>query len=201
MQTAPPTNEPMRVVLIDGDETLRLGLAQTLEQNFGYRIVGQGVTGLEMVELVQKHDPDIVVFDIQLSQLNGLDALRRLIQEKPVAAVAMTAEHNMEQLKRACQESVFAYLIKPVSAAVLGPMLEVAKARFEEIKQLRADNTKLEKTIENRKLIERAKGVLMRRHHWTEADAFRRLQRAAMNRRTTMADLARQILDGKEVDL
>jgi len=192
---------PLRVVVVEDDDVFRHGLVQTLERTYGYKVVAQAVTGLEMVEAVQKNEPDVVVFDIHLPQLNGLDALRRLMQEKPVAAIAITIDRDLDLLKRGCQECVLGYLVKPFDFALVGPMIEVAHARFEQIRGLLAENERLQKSLESRKLIERAKGVLMRRHHWTEADAFRRLQRAAMNRRTTMADLARQILDGKEIEL
>jgi response regulator NasT len=94
-----------------------------------------------------------------------------------------------------------AYLVKPVEAHQLAPVLQVAWARFQEFRNLATENTSLRQTLENRKLIERAKGVLMKRHRLSEADAYRRIQRGAMNRRTTMASLAQAILSGEPVDL
>jgi AmiR/NasT family two-component response regulator len=104
-------------------------------------------------------------------------------------------------VQRASEEQVLAYLVKPFEHYQLGPALQLARARFEELRELSNENEKLQQTLENRKLVERAKGVLMKRHKWGEAEAFRRLQRAAMNRRTTMAELARKVLDGVEMDL
>jgi response regulator NasT len=98
-------------------------------------------------------------------------------------------------------EQVLAFLIKPIEAHQLGPALQVAWARFEELSSLTQENATLRTTLENRKTIERAKGVLMKRFRWSEADAFRRLQRTAMNRRVSMVELATAILNGTEVDL
>jgi AmiR/NasT family two-component response regulator len=199
MQTSALPARPLRLVLADED-AFRLSLAQTLERSFGHQVVGQTSSGLELVEVARRCDPDVVVFDLHLPHLAALDAIARVFGQKPVAAVAVTADKDPDLLQRA-RPLVHAYLIKPFDAHQIGPTVEVAHTRFVELRELREENSRLQRSLESRKLIERAKGVLMRRHRWTEADAFRRLQRAAMNRRMAMADLARQILDGKEVDL
>ncbi|MFO0841404.1 MAG: ANTAR domain-containing protein [Gemmataceae bacterium] len=201
MHPSAATTSPLRLVVVEDDETVRLGLVETLERAFGHRVVGQAANGLEMLDVLGRVEADVVVFDIHLPQLNGIDALRRFLETRPIAAVALTGDRDPSQLRKAVHEGIHGYLIKPVDPYQLGPAIEVARARFEDIRRLTDENDKLQKSLENRKTIERAKGVLMRRHRWTEADAFRRLQRAAMNKRTTMVDLARQVLDGKELDL
>jgi response regulator NasT len=133
--------------------------------------------------------------------MDGLTALARIYQQLVVAAVAITADRDQDLVCRAAEEHVLAYLIKPVEAYQLGPALQVAWARFDELRKLNTENATLHQSLTNRKVIERAKGVLMRRHHWTEAEAFRRLQRAAMRRRVNMVDLAQDILNGKNVEL
>jgi len=154
-----------------------------------------------MVRIVLDSEPDVVVFDIHLPRLNGLDALRQIYQERVVVAVAITADRDQELVRRALEEHVLAFLVKPVEAHQLGPALQIARAQFEELRELTAENASLRQTLQNRKIIERAKGVLMKRHHWTEAEAFRRLQRGAMNRRTTMIELAQDVLNGLAVNL
>ena len=106
-----------------------------------------------------------------------------------------------EEGERAMDEHVLAYLLKPVEAHQLGPAVQVAWARFGELNTLMEENASLRQSLQSRKIIERAKGVLMKRHRWSEADAFRRLQRGAMNRRVPMVELAQAILNGQEVDL
>jgi response regulator NasT len=201
MQTSAATSSPLRLIVVEDDEAVRLGLAETLERIFGHRVVGQAANGLEMVEVASRAEADVIVFDVHLPQLNGIDALRRINEARPIAAVAITGDRDPGQVRKICHEKIHGYLLKPVDPYQLGPTVELALARFEDIKRLTDENDRLQKSLESRKVIERAKGVLMRRHRWTEADAFRRLQRAAMNKRTTMADLARQILEGKEFDL
>jgi response regulator NasT len=201
MQPSAATTTPLRVIVVEDDDAVRLAMVETLELTFGHRVVGQAANGLEMIEVVARADVDVVVFDVHLPQLNGLDALRRIAEGKAIAAVALTGDQDPALVRRACAERVQAFLVKPVHAHQVGPAVELAHAQFTELRRLMEENDRLQKSLESRKMVERAKGVLMRRYRWTEADAFRRLQRAAMNRRTTMAELARQILDGKEIDL
>jgi response regulator NasT len=154
-----------------------------------------------MVRTVLAVESDVVVFDIHLPGLNGLDALRQIFQERIVAAVAITADQDKELVQHAVEEHVLAYLVKPVDDRQLGPALLIARARFEELRSLSEENASLRQVLLSRKLIERAKGVLMKRHRWTEAEAFRRLQRGALNRRMAMVNLAQEVLDGVVTDL
>jgi AmiR/NasT family two-component response regulator len=195
-----PTPTPLRVVVVEDDEAIRLGLVRALEQ-IGHQVVGQAASGPEMVELCAATELDVILFDVHLPGMSGLDAWKRIAEQKEAAGVCITADRDAELFRRAGQDRVLGFLIKPFDDSQLGPTLEVAYARFAEICALSADNARLQKTLEARKLIERAKGVLMKRHRWGEAEAFRRLQRAAMNQRTTMAELARQVIDGIAVEL
>jgi response regulator NasT len=188
----------LRVVVVEDDPTVRLFLKESLEKQLGHQVLGEASTGTDMVRSVLDLEPDVVVFDIHLPRINGLDALRQIYQERVVAAVAITADRDQDLVRRALEEHVLAYLVKPVEAHQLGAAVLVAWARFEELRQLSDENASLRQTLQNRKIIERAKGVLMRRNRWSEAEAFRRLQRAAMNHRTTMVDLAQSILNGKD---
>jgi two-component system, response regulator PdtaR len=201
MDTAQATMPSLKVVVVEDDATVRLFLKDALEKQFGHQIVGEAATGTDMVRTVLDLEPDVVVFDIHLPRLNGLDALRQIYQEKVVAAVAITADRDQELVRRALEEHVLAYLVKPVEAHQLGPALLIARAQFAELRELSEQNASLRQTLQNRKIIERAKGVLMKRNRWTEAEAFRRLQRGAMNRRTSMIELAQDVLNGVEVNL
>ena len=190
----------MNVVIVEDDGVVRQFLKDAVEQ-LGHKVVGEAATGADMVRTVLALEPEVVLFDIHLPGLNGLDALRQIYQERVVAAVANTADRDQELVRRALEEHVLAYLIKPVESHQIGPALMVAQTRFAEWRGLQEENASLRQTLQNRKVIERAKGVLMKRHRWSEAEAFRRLQRSAMNRRTTMVDLAQSVLNGVEIEL
>jgi len=200
MDRAAPNIAALKIVLVEDDATVRLFLKETLEK-LGHQVVGEADNGTDMVRTVLELEPDVVVFDIHLPRMNGLDALRQIYQERIVAAVAITADRDQHLVRRALEEHVLAYLVKPVEAHQLGPALLIAYGRFEELRQLADKNASLEQKLQERKTIEKAKGVLMKRHRWSEQEAFRRLQRGAMNRRTTMAELAQSVLNGVEMDL
>jgi response regulator NasT len=191
----------LKIVTAEDDFNSRLFLRETLEKDLGHQVIGEATTGTDMVRMVLENQPDVVVFDIHLPHLDGLSALRQIYQTRVVAAVAITADRDQGLVKRAMDEHVLAYLLKPVEAHQLGPAVQVAWARFGELNSLKEENASLRQTLQSRKTIERAKGVLMKRHRWSEADAFRRLQRGAMNRRIPMVDLAQAILNGQEIDL
>jgi response regulator NasT len=191
----------LKLVVVEDDPATRLFLRGALEKQLGHQVVGEAANGSEMVRAVLDLSPDVVIFDIHLPHMDGLTALKQIYQDRIVAALAITADDDQELIRRAMEESVLAYLVKPVEANQLGPALQVAWARFQEWRQLANEHASLKQSLQNRKIIERAKGVLMKRYRWTEAEAFRRLQRGAMNRRIPMIDLAQQILSGQNVDL
>jgi response regulator NasT len=188
------------IVLVEDDASVRLFLRHALE-TLGHQVVGEADTGSDMVRTVRKLQPDLVVFDIHLPQQDGLTALREIYQEGMIAAVAITADRDQDLVRRALEEHVLAYLVKPIEAHQLGPALQVAWSRFQELRDLMAANVNLRQSLQNRKLIERAKGILMDQHHWSEPEAYRRLQRGAMNRRVPMTDLAQAIIAGEKVEL
>jgi response regulator NasT len=190
----------LSVVVVEDDATVRLFLRENLEK-LGHRVIGEATNGNDMVRNVLALEPDVVVFDIHLPHQDGLTALQQIYQERVVAAVAITADRDQDLVRRALEEHVLAYLIKPVEADQLAPAVHIAWARFQELRGLSSENANLRQTLENRKIIERAKGILMKKHQWSEADAFRRIQRGAMNRRMPMVDLAQAILQGENVNL
>jgi response regulator NasT len=200
MDLSATTVPSLKLVVVEDDTEIRQFLRESLEK-LGHQVVGEAASGTEMVRMVLTLQPDVVVFDIHLPHLDGLKALAQIYEERIVAAVAITADRDQELVRRAIDEHVLAYLLKPVEAYQLGPALQIAWARFDELRKLTTENASLQQNLQNRKLIERAKGVLMKRYKWSEADAFRRLQRAAMNRRVAMIDLAQDVLNGKKMDL
>jgi response regulator NasT len=200
MQLTAPATPRLKIVLVEDDPTARRFIKEALEKS-GHEIVGEAATGTDMVRTVLALEPDLVVFDIHLPRSDGLEALRQIHQERGVAAVAITGDRDQKLVRRALEEHVLAYLVKPVEADQLAPALLVAWARFEEMRHLADENETLRQNLQNRKIIERAKGALMKRYRWSEAEAFCRLQRGAVNRRTTMIQLAQAVLNGVELDL
>ncbi len=201
MDRTPPVLPSLKIVLVEDDPIVRVFLKEALQTQLGHQVIGEAVTGVDMVRSVLTLVPDVVVFDIHLPGMNGLEALRQIYKERVVAAVAITADRDQGLVRRALEEHVLAFLVKPVEAHQIGPALQVASAQFQELQELSQENASLKQSLENRKLIERAKGALMKRYRWNEAEAFRRLQRAAMNLRVAMVDLARDVLNGVEVQL
>lgn len=195
------TLSKLKIVVAEDDHVVRLFLKKTLEEDLGHEVVGEVRSGTDMIRSVLTENPDLVLFDIHLLHMDGLDALHEIYKERIIAAVAVTADRDVDLVQRALEEHVLAYLIKPVDAPQLESAVQVAWARFNEFHSLAEENNSLRQNLQNRKIIERAKGVLMKRLRWTEDEAFRRLQRAAMNQRAAMVDLAQGVLEGKIFDL
>jgi two-component system, response regulator PdtaR len=192
---------PLKSAIVADDPTLRRFLRENLEARCNYQVLGEAATGADMIRLALTHEPDVVVFDVRLRDGNGLEVLRQIYQERPVAAVAMVEDRDQEAVRRVMGEYHMAYLLKPVEPHQLEPAMLAAWARWNVCRQLQDENNNLKQTLQNRKVIERAKGVLMKRFRCSEDVAFRRLQRGAMNRRTTMVCLAQAVLNGVEVDI
>jgi AmiR/NasT family two-component response regulator len=201
MERADSDIPALKVVIVDDDPVARLFLKETLETEFGHQVLAEAASGTDMVRTVLRTEPDVVVFDIHLPYLNGLDALHQIYDQRVIAAVAITADQNQDIIRRASEEHVLAFLVKPVKAAQLGAAVLIAWTRFQELAALTAANATLQQTLQNRKVIERAKGALMKRHRWSEPDAFRRMQRAAMSRRVALVDVAQDVLNGVAVEL
>jgi response regulator NasT len=201
MICAVPKLAMFKIVVAAQDPSLRQFLSENLENQCGCQIMGECDSGTEMIRTVLALDPNVVVFDLSLPGCNGLESLHQIYKEHPVAAVALATERDHDLIRKSLELFYLTYLIKPVEAYQLTPAIEIAWSRFDTFRQLAAENAALRQSLQNRKIIERAKGVLMQRNRWSEADAFRRLQRGAMNRRTTMVDLAEAVLNGRLVEL
>ncbi len=187
----------LRIVVVDDDPLIRRLVTEVLSRQLGHTVVGEADSGPSMVDRVLATRPDIVVMDIHLPEMNGLDALRRIQEERIVPAVAITGDRDGDLVARAVQEQVMAYLVKPIDPTQLQAALHLAWARFQEWQELAEENASLRQSLHERKLVERAKGLLMTRFNWSEPEAFRRLQRTAMNRRQPMAELAQDVLEGR----
>jgi response regulator NasT len=183
----------LRVVIADDEAVIRLGLRAMLEDQ-GYQVVGDAADGKRALDLVEKLRPDLVFLDIKMPGVDGLQAARRLLADRAVPVIILTAYADRAFVDQAKEAGALAYLVKPVRESDLAPAVEMAMGRFREIQALRQEIGSLEETLETRKLVERAKGVLMRREGLDESAAFARLQKQARDTRKTMKEIAQGIL-------
>ena len=195
MDQAAPAEQPARRVLIAEDEALiRLDLAEMLREE-GYQVVGEAGDGQEAVDLAESLRPDLVIMDVKMPRRDGIDAAAEIAAKRIAPIVVLTAFSQRDLVDRARDAGAMAYLVKPFSMSDLIPAIELAVSRFGEITALEREVADLGERLETRKLIERAKGLLQARHAMTEPEAFAWMQRAAMDRRTTMKRVAEVVLD------
>jgi AmiR/NasT family two-component response regulator len=169
----------MARVLIAEDETIiRLDLAEMLERA-GFDVCGQARDGLEAVELARSEEPDVAVLDVKMPRLDGIEAARRILGERPIPIVMLTAYGQDELVSRAVEAGVFGYLVKPFRESDLLPAIQTAQARHAELAAVREEAESLADALAARKAIERAKGLLMEKENLTEEQAFARLRKAS----------------------
>jgi AmiR/NasT family two-component response regulator len=185
-----------RIVIAEDEALIRLDLRETLEEE-GYEVVAETGRGDEVVELVRRHRPDLAILDIKMPGEDGLSAAAAITAERLSAVLVLTAFSQRELVDRAREAGALAYLVKPFQKNDLVPAMEVALGRFEEMKALEEEVKDLEERLAAQKLIERAKGVLMDELDMKENEAFRWIQRRAMDHRTTMKRVAEKVLSGE----
>jgi AmiR/NasT family two-component response regulator len=189
----------MNVLIVEDDPVISLGLEQKLTE-LGYGLAGRAGTGSQAVERAQSLRPDIILMDLVIPEFDGLEAARRISEAGVrVPVVAITAHEDPGLVDRAISVGVAAYLMKPVSRAQLRSALELARSRQTEFESLRSENADLRQALETRKLVERAKGVLMDAASMSEADAFAAIQQRARRSGRTMAEVAGEIVRAAEV--
>lgn len=186
----------IRVVLAEDEAIIRLDLRETLEEE-GYEVVGETGRGDEAVELIRALQPDVAILDIKMPGLDGLSVARELTRDRICAVLILSAFSQRDLIAEARDAGALAYLVKPFQRSELVPALEVAIGRFHELRQLAERSESLEEQLAARKVIDRAKGVLIDVCGLTESDAFAFVQRTAMSERTTMALVAERILSGE----
>lgn len=193
--TTNPAGPAARRVLIAEDEALiRLDLAEMLRDE-GYQVVGEAGDGQEAVDLAESLRPDLVIMDVKMPRRDGIDAAAEIAAKRIAPVVLLTAFSQRDLVEKARDAGAMAYLVKPFSISDLIPAIEVAISRFSEITELEREVADLGERLETRKLVERAKGLLQAKHAMTEPEAFTWMQRAAMDRRTSMKHVAEVVLE------
>jgi response regulator NasT len=185
-----------RVVIAEDEAIIRLDLKEILEEE-GYEVVGETGRGDEAVDLVRQHEPDLAILDIRMPGMDGLSAAREIAGNRRSAVLILTAYSQRNLIEEARDAGALAYLIKPFQRSELIPAIEVALGRFHEMKSLESEVKGLEEQLETRKVVDRAKGMLMDQHGLSENDAFSFIQKTAMQQRVKTKVIAQQIIDGE----
>jgi two-component system, response regulator PdtaR len=183
----------MRILVAEDETIIRLDLKETLERA-GFEVCGEARDGVEAVELAREEKPDLAVVDVKMPRLDGIEAARRILAERPIPIVMLTAYGHDELVARAVDAGVFAYLVKPFRESDLLPAIQTAKARYAELEALREEAESLAEALATRKVVERAKGLLMEQEGLSEQDAFTRLQRVSQTSGRPMKVVAEALI-------
>ena len=187
-----------RAVISDDSLGSRAALSTAL-MRLGFEVAGEGVSGQEAIRLAQELKPDVLFLAVGLPEMDGTSAAAQILEAHPLPVIILSSRRDPDVIQRAIEAGVMAYLVKPLREEELLPAIELAISRFEEFIALRKENEDLKRTLQGRKLIERAKGVMMEREKISEQQAFARIQKASMNTRRPMMDTAQAILLNEEV--
>jgi response regulator NasT len=189
----PPARRKRRVVIAEDEALIRMDLVEMLAEE-GYDVVAQAGDGQTAVELAEQHRPDLVMLDVKMPRLDGISAAQRIAAQRIAPVVILTAFSQRDLVERARDAGAMAYLVKPFTQNDLVPAIEMAVSRFAEVQQLEAEVADLGERLETRKLVDRAKGVLQERLELSEPDAFRWIQKTAMDLRLSMRQVAEGVI-------
>lgn len=191
---APPTAPAPRVVIAEDEALIRMDLAEMLAEQ-GYEVVGEAGEGQTAVDLAREHRPDLVMMDVQMPGVDGITAASQIAAERIAPVVMLTAFSQRELVERARDAGAMAYLVKPFTASDLVPAIEMARSRYTELRALEAEVGDLTEQLATRKLVEQAKGVLQKTLGLSEPEAFRWIQKTAMDVRLSMRQVAEAVIE------
>jgi response regulator NasT len=181
-------------ILVADDESLRVMSLKGQLEALGHKVVAEAANGKEAVRLAQGLKPDLAILDIKMPEMDGIEAAQKIMEDRPIPIILLTAYSEQELAERAALANVSSYLMKPVSEQDLLPAIALAVQRFKEFQALHQEVDDLRDALETRKLVERAKGILMRRLNLTEEEAFRRMQRRSQNENKKLGEIAQAII-------
>ena len=182
---------PIRILVAEDEALIRMDLVEMLREA-GYDVVAEAADGAQAIELAQEHKPDLAILDVKMPVLDGISAAEKIIDIAPV--LMLTAFSQRELVERARDAGVMAYVVKPFTIGDLVPAIEIAISRHTQMKSLADEVADLHERLETRKIIDRAKGILMKALNLSEPEAFSWIQRAAMDRRLTMKEVANAVI-------
>ena len=184
---------PLKIVIADDETIIRMDMKELLEEA-GHQVVGEAADGAKAVELTKRLKPDLCIFDVKMPEMDGIEAANIVSREKIAPVVLLTAFSQPDIVKKASEAGVLAYLVKPVQESNLFPAIEVAMSRYQEMQALEDELLKVKDTLAMRKLLDRAKGILMDAHNISESQAFSRIQKYSMAKRKTIKEVAEAII-------
>jgi two-component system, response regulator PdtaR len=190
-------NQSLRIAIADDEADMR-DYFQKILPGQGHVVVSAARTGNELVEHCRLHKPDLVITDVKMPDMDGIDAAVELYRDAPIPVILVSAYHDPELIARAEADHILAYLVKPIKQADLEPAIGLAMRRFEQFQALRQEAADLRQALADRKIIERAKGILMKRAGLDEQEAFRRLQKLASEKNRKLIDIASMIVTADE---
>jgi AmiR/NasT family two-component response regulator len=193
MQSNTQSRAPHRILIADDESLIRLDLREMLT-HLGYEVVAEAGDGRQAIDLARKLRPDLVVMDIRMPEVDGIEAAGTLTAERIAPVVLLTAFSDSQLVEQARDAGVVGYVVKPFREAELMPVIELSFARFEEFRSLEKEIGNLNDALESRKVVERAKGVLMESYGLRESEAFHRIRKASMDSRKSMKEVAEAIL-------
>jgi response regulator NasT len=191
-------SRPLRIAVAD-DEVDMLEFYQSMLPPLGHQVVVAAKTGGELLQRCRAVHPDLLITDIKMPDMDGIEAADRICREEPIPVILISAYHDSLLLQRAQADHIMAYLIKPIEQADLAPAIALAQRRFEQFQTLRKEAADLRQALQDRKVIERAKGIVMKNAGIDEQEAFRRLQRMASDKNRKLVDIAEMILTAEEI--
>lgn len=186
--------QSLRIVIADNESIIRMDLKELLEEA-GHTVVGEAADGVKAIELARKHRPDLVIMDIKMPEMDGITAAKIISNEKIAPVLLLTAFSQKEIVDKAKDSGVLAYLVKPVKEANLFPAIEIALSRFQEFAELERELEEVKNSLETRKILDRAKGILMDAYNLSESEAYRRIQQYSMSKRKSIREVAEAIVE------
>jgi two-component system, response regulator PdtaR len=186
--------QSLRIVIADNESIIRMDLKELLEEA-GHTVVGEAADGVKAIELARRHKPDLVIMDIKMPEMDGITAAKIISTEKVAPVLLLTAFSQKEIVEKAKDSGVLAYLVKPVKEANLFPAIEIALSRFQEFAELERELEEVKNSLETRKILDRAKGILMDTHSLSENEAYRRIQQYSMSKRKSIREVAEAIVE------
>lgn len=184
----------LKIVIAEDEYLILMGMKNNLE-DLGYEVVGEVTNGKELVQIVLEKNPDLIIADINLPVMDGLEALRNISQTKFVPSIIVSGYDDEELISKAKDIGVLGYLIKPIDESDLKAAIEIALSRFEDIKELKSELETTKEALESRKIIERAKGIVMERLQLSESEAMKFLQKKSRNSNKKIVDVANEIIE------